>query len=699
MSSNPDAKAIVISGEQGSLPGNREFRRRMSTWLVAPPYTYASRIEEALQQRPDLLIIDELSRESVSSALDAARDGLLVLTQFDTALWGAEVARQLLLLGASADQLAGLAWVFSVQRISRLCPSCRQAEPLDPARLEHLRRRYPHLLNQVDQLAATIPGEGKTGQIYGVGGCRHCNGTGRQGDAAVFDVFRSTGGVESLDERLSLLPLEESVLYLISQGQLPLDDLFNLEADQVRRTYNLLTASGYALSDANTQLERKLAELEAANRVLLQRTEVLISLQDVAQALITSSDLSDLAARICQRASDLCAADRAILYYLGTPHGSHRQVEILAVRGWERSLIGEAVDAGLVLDPHDREEPTAYADWPPGVNALTAEDEGEDKKVVIQAGLRMPLFADEAEVGVMIVQSTHQKVFAPGEVALLRTYANQAALAIQRAGLIDELRAKIAQLEAAQAGLVMKERMERELELAREVQQSVLPRTFPHVSGYTFAARNEPARQVGGDFYDVFSVDEAHVGLVIADVSDKGLPAALYMALTRSLILAEARREPSPHIVLQNVNNLLLELGEGRMYVSVFYGVLDLTSRRLIFTRAGHDRPVLLREGSVDALSGEGTVLGILEEDELHLTEEQLQLQPEDRLVLYTDGLIDVLDSEERFYDLNRLECLLQNNANHAPSAICTAIFEALDAYKGEAEQFDDMTMLVIEVQ
>jgi sigma-B regulation protein RsbU (phosphoserine phosphatase) len=245
----------------------------------------------------------------------------------------------------------------------------------------------------------------------------------------------------------------------------------------------------------------------------------------------------------------------------------------------------------------------------------------------------------------------------------------------------------------------MKERMERELELAREVQQSVLPRTFPHVSGYTFAARNEPARQVGGDFYDVFSVDEAHVGLVIADVSDKGLPAALYMALTRSLILAEARREPSPHIVLQNVNNLLLELGEGRMYVSVFYGVLDLTSRRLIFTRAGHDRPVLLREGSVDALSGEGTVLGILEQDELHLTEEQLQLQPEDRLVLYTDGLIDVLDSEERFYDLNRLECLLQNNANHAPSAICTAIFEALDAYKGEAEQFDDMTMLVIEVQ
>lgn len=204
-------------------------------------------------------------------------------------------------------------------------------------------------------------------------------------------------------------------------------------------------------------------------------------------------------------------------------------------------------------------------------------------------------------------------------MALLQTFAYQAALALQRAGLIEALRENISQLRAAQAELVKKERMERELELARQVQQSVLPRIFPLMPGYTFAARNEPARQVGGDFYDVILLDAHCFGVVIADVSDKGMPAALYMALTRSLLLAEARRERSPFTVLTNVHRLLLELGEPNMFVTVFYGVVDGPARRLTYARAGHDRPLLLRGGNVQSLGGTGTFLGFPEVDDLHL--------------------------------------------------------------------------------
>jgi sigma-B regulation protein RsbU (phosphoserine phosphatase) len=481
------------------------------------------------------------------------------------------------------------------------------------------------------------------------------------------------------------------MLGLAEQGLIPLRDLLHIEQGQQKRTYQMLTATERALSDSRSSLERKIVELETANRVLKNRTAELVSLQEIGQALIGSKSLRDLARQVCRQASQLCGADRAIFYFLR----DGEEADVLATHGWAPGRIPLRISSQDVCDPAGEPVPSPYNHWPPGVKPRYPDVEG----VVLKAGLRIPLIAQGRPVGAMIVHTTSHPHFHQGSIALMQTFANQAAIAIQRTGLIESLQEKINQLQAAQEGLAQKERMVRELELAREVQQAVLPQTFPEIIGYHFAAHNQPARQVGGDFYDVIDLGEGQFGLVVADVSDKGMPAAVYMALTRSVMVAEARRESSPVTVLQNVNELLRELGRARMFVTVFYGIVDAPSRKLIYTRAGHDRPLLLREGEVMELPGDGVFLGFLGSEHLHLSEESLELHPDDRLILYTDGLIDTISPHGARFDRSGLHALLRDMAHLPADELCEAVFDALIAYQGIAEQFDDMTLLVVEVE
>jgi serine phosphatase RsbU (regulator of sigma subunit) len=699
LDAHPSARCIVVTEDRYIVRIPRQFRRRINVLPVQPPHTYAQRIAEAVAHRPELLVIDRLCSENAPAALAAAQKGLRVLSQLDTVFRGAGVTRHVLDLDVDQEALnAVLTWVLAVQRLPTLCSHCKQPAPLEPAYLTRLRYRYPHLDNLSLPLSydagkepAQEPQEDRIDAYFRAEGCPQCAHTGRHGDVMVFDVFRADPDAPDPFGQLSILPMEAYVGRLARLGFLSLGDFFRFEADQFHHTYNQLITSERALVEANTTLERKLAEIEAANRVLEQRTKALISLQDIGQTLISSTSLRDLAQRVCRYACDLCGADRALLYFLHTPD----QAEVLAVSGWDPALVRRQVDPDVVLDARAGPEPTPFDRWPPGVSGDSADTVG----VTLRAGLSVPLFSQNERVGLMLVHTTQKNRFEPGEVALLQTFANQAALAIQRAGLIEQLRAKIDQLEAAQAELAQKERMERELELARQVQQSVLPRTFPLIPGFRFAARNEPARQVGGDFYDVIALDADHFGVAIADVSGKGMPAALYMALTRSLLLAEARRELSPCAVIANVNQLLLELGEPNMFVTIFYGIFERATRRLTYTRAGHDRPLLLRNGDVQALGGQGTLLGLLDKDNLRLSEEQIVLDSGDRLVLYTDGMTDILSPDDQLFDQARLRSLLQSYTDLPPDELCAAIFDDLATYRGTAEQFDDMTMLVVGVE
>jgi len=681
LAARPRSQAIVVAESEEAVRLPRQIRRRVTLMLVDEIVPYARRVTLAAHKRPDLLVIDRLCPENAAAVVEAAQRGAWVLAQLDTVYRGAEVARHLVDMGAPPDQIRCLRWVVAVQRLATLCPTCKQPAPPGPADLDRLRRLYPDL-----DLAAA---EGEAG-FCRAPGCPACGHTGREGEVAVFDIYHADPDAPDPFDRPSDLPAEAYLLGLAARGYLPLDDLFAFKTDQLRRAYGLLASSEQALARTNRALEARLAELDAAGRVLEQRTEALISLQGIGQALITSTSLDELAGRLCRHACDLCGAERAILY-LAHPGG--RTAEILAAIGWDTAPIRQPLDAAQVFPAGAGGELLPFDGCPPGVPERLTDAPGHGL-----TGLRVPLVAQDVRVGQMIVHTFHRLQFTPGATALLQTFANQAAIAIQRARLVEELQSKIAQLEAAQAGLVKKERLERELELARQVQQSVLPRIFPLVPGYAFAAHNEPARRVGGDFYDVILLDADRFGVVIGDVSDKGMPAALYMALTRSLLLAEARREPSPRAVLSNVHRLLLELGQPPMFVTVFYAVVDGSARRLTYSRAGHERPVLLRDGRAHFLAGAGAFLGLMEDIDQTLTEEQIDLAPGDRLVLYTDGLTDAQSADGRTFSLERLVALLQAHAGLSPDEICDRVFAGLAAYQDSADQYDDMTMVVVEV-
>ena len=273
--------------------------------------------------------------------------------------------------------------------------------------------------------------------------------------------------------------------------------------------------------------------------------------------------------------------------------------------------------------------------------------------------------------------------------------ADQAAIAeLSQKNL--ELAKAYDELKEAQSEIVAKERMERELEIAGEVQRSLLPSEFPPAPGYSFAGRNVPARHVGGDLYDVIAIDAEHVGLLMADVSDKSVHAALIMAVTRTLFLAHARRSLSPGEVALAVHNGILEVSyNDDMFVTAFYGVLHLPTGELAYVRAGQDKPLLYRAagGPPEVVDAQGRFLGML--PGLKLEERTLTLLPGDLLVAYSDGVPDAIDDQIESYGTDRLYDLLERHRAAATEVVCDAIFDDVFAFRGEAAAFDDITVLV----
>jgi phosphoserine phosphatase RsbU/P len=251
-------------------------------------------------------------------------------------------------------------------------------------------------------------------------------------------------------------------------------------------------------------------------------------------------------------------------------------------------------------------------------------------------------------------------------------------------------------LQIAQARIIEQETLARELRLAREIQESMLPHALPQPPGFEIGARMVPARMVGGDFFDLFPLDADTIGIVIGDVSGKGIPASLFMSLVCSLLRAEAARAVSPEEALRSVNRQLIARNAKHMFVTVLYGTLHLPLRVLTLVRAGHELPLLCDAASarLPVAYGRSQPLGLFPNPILDT--QTLTLPPGGTLLLYTDGATDAADQQGELFGLERLEAALRDSLAASVQTICDHLVQTLTAYQGTASQADDITMVAV---
>lgn len=263
--------------------------------------------------------------------------------------------------------------------------------------------------------------------------------------------------------------------------------------------------------------------------------------------------------------------------------------------------------------------------------------------------------------------------------------------------LADQVAAALKQAEVYQEAM-SHQRVTQELRLAGEIQTSFLPIRSPEIAGWDIAASLTPARQTSGDFYDFFSLEDDRLGILIADVADKGLGASLYMALGRTLLLTYAHEYPeNPAAVLRMTNRRLLSDARASMFITAFYGVLEPGNGRLIYCNAGHNPPLLLAgqgSGRILELSTNGMALGI--DPEATWVAVSKQIEPEDTLLLYTDGVVEANDPVGEFYGMAKLRDTVSAIANRPSRWIIRAIQEDIDSFLGDATQSDDITLMCI---
>jgi serine phosphatase RsbU (regulator of sigma subunit)/CRP-like cAMP-binding protein len=347
----------------------------------------------------------------------------------------------------------------------------------------------------------------------------------------------------------------------------------------------------------------------------------------------------------------------------------------------------------------------AEAEFPEG--AATARKYGQ------RTVFATPLMRGETAIGSIFVRRFEVRPLTDKQIELVVAFADQAAIAIENVRLFNEIQQKSRQveeqakelaewnaaLEARVAQQVTKieqlGRIEHELELAGEIQKSMLPRSVPRLEGYEFGACMIPAKSVGGDFYDFIPMGDDFLGIAIGDVSGKGIPAALFMAMVRSLLRAEAHTGRSPEIVLRSVSRHLMDMND-EMFVTVLFGVLNRATGQFDYVRAGHEPPIFCDgKGAVQRLAkSNGQALGVV--DEIALDVRTVTLSEGCMLVLYSDGLSDATNPQDARFGYDGVVRTIGRLARSPAQRVCDELVKAVADYQAGALQHDDITVVVM---
>jgi len=445
----------------------------------------------------------------------------------------------------------------------------------------------------------------------------------------------------------------------------------------------------------------KLAEAIQQKRAI---TEILRAISD------SPSDLSSLLGIVAENAARLCnAKDAAILQVeddsliMVAKFGPTQMWPI----GAKKRLSRDWVTARSVIDCkpiHVLDLQAEEADYPDG--ALIARKYGHRTVLVV------PLMREGVAIGAILIRRFEINPVTQKQKELLMAFADQASIAIENVRLFNEINEKSRKLkeqsvELAQwnekleyrvaeqvSQLEQFAKLEHELKLASDIQKSMLPRSTPQLDGYELYANMIPAKSVGGDFYEFIPLGNDSLAIAIGDVADKGIPAALFMAMVRSFLRAEVRPKVSPKKVLEAVNSHLLELNDKGIFVTILLGILNGPNNQFIYSRAGHELPILIDyKGSVKQLyKGKGQALGIF--DVVTLDEQIVDLSDNCMMVLYTDGISDAINQKNKMFGLQGILRTICQMPNQSVSQVCDELFNAVAAHQSHLPQFDDMTVV-----
>ena len=439
-------------------------------------------------------------------------------------------------------------------------------------------------------------------------------------------------------------------------------------------------ASYAAVAIENARLYDTAQEQAYASAALLQ----------VAQAIVSLNDLDETLGTIIRIMPILVGVQRAALYRWNVEkevfepsqqYGLEEEESVFWNRFFttgEFAFLDACRDtAGLIAGP-------LPPDGPRGLQTWLSLDPNQDVNLGNPDAFlfAVPIAVKEALYGVMLIEEAPGGLrFRARRLEIITGIAQQGALAIQN--------------DLLQKETVVRERLETEVQLARQIQQTFIPESLPQFLEWELAARWKTARQVGGDFYDVFNLPNRRLGLFIADVADKGVPAALFMALTRTLVRAAVTELESPAAAMKRVNELLIPDTKQGMFVTAVYAVLDMDRKELTYVNAGHNPPVWVKcDGNVERLTRTGVALGAAED--VRFEQRVISLENEDNILLYTDGLTESFNVDGEFFGEERLMNAIQSNLCSSASDLLDVIEKALLNFVQDMPPADDLTMLVL---
>jgi serine phosphatase RsbU (regulator of sigma subunit) len=406
-------------------------------------------------------------------------------------------------------------------------------------------------------------------------------------------------------------------------------------------------------------------------------------LYQLSQTFNSSLDLDEVLNNVMDEVVAAMRAERGFLM-LREPNG---QLGFRAARGMDQKTIDDPV----FQISRSTVERVAQEGKPVITSDAQADSRFSGRHSVVMLGLRSimcaPLKVKENTIGVVYVDNRLAAgIFSQADLDLLNAIASSAAVAIENARLYQVA--------------VEKGRMERELQMARKVQANLLPAETPHPPGWEISAFWQPAREVGGDYYDFISLRTGQLGLLIADVTDKGMPAALFMASTRSIVRASMAQAVTPADGLARANSLMCLESSDALFVTMFYGLLNPDTGEFIYVNAGQNPPLLFQQrlnngqGGLRLLEFTGIPLGV--EENTQYQQESITLEPGDFVVLYTDGVTDAINLNDEDFGIDQLKAVLLAHQKASAADLLTAISYAIQDHAGGRAPFDDITLVAV---